>query len=168
MLRLGWGIALVLVLGLLAGCGGERASKPLTQTQEQQDAEEQRKADEREIKAVLTLLSQGFARLDVKLLEDLWAADATIIDENISFSSWAQYRDEHLKPELALYSSEDSEWVIANAQMQIEGALAWGQFHIFYAFTRLLDNQRQLGEGRGTIILIKTPQGWKILHLHLS
>lgn len=117
---------------------------------------------------MLTLLTQGFARLDVKLLEDLWAPDATIIENNISFSSWAQYREEHLKPELALYSNEDSEWVIANAYVQIEGSIAWGQFSTFYAFTRLTDNQRLLGEGRGTIILIKTPEGWKILHLHLS
>ncbi|MCI2429539.1 nuclear transport factor 2 family protein [Candidatus Acetothermia bacterium] len=170
MLRFRWGILLVLLLvtGLLSGCGGERQPSSASSPSPTQDAEEQKKADERAIKAVLTLLTQGFARLDVKLLEDLWAPDATIIENNISFSSWAQYREEHLKPELALYSNEDSEWVIANAYVQIEGSIAWGQFSTFYAFTRLTDNQRLLGEGRGTIILIKTPEGWKILHLHLS
>ncbi|MCS6902871.1 MAG: nuclear transport factor 2 family protein [Candidatus Bipolaricaulota bacterium] len=164
-------LLLLAAIGLITGCTGERQPPSISSSepaQQEQDAEEQRKADEREIKAVLTLLTQGFARLDVQLLEDLWASDATIIEDTISFSSWAQYRDQHLKPEMALYSKEDSEWVIANAHMEIEGTLAWGQFHIFYAFTRLVDNQRLLGEGRGTIVLIKTPQGWKILHLHLS
>ncbi|MCS6937016.1 MAG: nuclear transport factor 2 family protein [Candidatus Bipolaricaulota bacterium] len=163
-------VLLLAAIGLIAGCTAERPASPVSSApaHQEQDPEEQRKADERAIKAVLTLLSQGFARLDVSKLEDLWAPTATIIDDNISFSSWEQYRDQHLKPELALYSSEDSEWVIANAQMEIEGTLAWGQFHIFYAFTRLVDNQRIFGEGRGTIIFIKTSEGWKILHLHLS
>ncbi len=163
---LGIAIFLVLSTGLL-GCGGERQARtePAPQAKE---TEEQRKADERAIEALLTQLSQGFARLNIELLEVLWSPEATIIEGAHSYNSWAQYRDEHLRPELALYASQDSEWVIANSYVQIEGSIAWGQFSTFYAFTRLLDNQRVLGEGRGTVILIKTPEGWKIIHLHLS
>lgn len=169
-LRSFWGIAVFLVLSTgLLGCGGERQPSAGTELAPQaKDTEEQRKEDERAIKAVLTQLAQGFARLNTELLEELWDPEATIIEGTASFASWVQYRDEHLRPQLALYSSQDSEWVIANAYIRIEGSMAWGEFSTFYAFTRLLDNQRLLGEGRGTVIFIKRQEGWKIVHLHLS
>lgn len=156
---------LLAVLGILLGCNGGRKPPADTAPQTEQKLKE-REAETRAIEAVLSQMSQGFARGKLELLENIWAPQATIFEQGRGFRSWEEYRDDHLEAEFA--GLAESEWVMGNVIMQIEGHVAWVEFSTHFAATRHSDNQRIFSEGRGTAILLKTKEGWRIAHLHLS
>ncbi len=77
---------------------------------------------------------------------------------------WADYRDNHLGPELE--SFENFEYRFYSVQPQVRGDVAWSSFRYDLA----VDTQRGHleREGRGTAVLERRDGRWLIVHLHTS
>ena len=77
---------------------------------------------------------------------------------------WADYRDNHLGPELE--SFENFEYRFYSVEPQVRGDVAWSSFRYDLA----VDTERGHidREGRGTAVLEKRDGRWLIVHLHTS
>ena len=77
---------------------------------------------------------------------------------------WADYRDNHLGPELE--SFENFEYRFYSVEPQVRGDVAWSSFRYDLA----VDTQRGHleREGRGTAVLERRDGRWLIVHLHTS
>ena len=77
---------------------------------------------------------------------------------------WADYRDNHLGPELEMF--ENFEYRFYAVEPQVRGDVAWSSFRYDLA----VDTQRGHleREGRGTAVLERRDGRWLIVHLHTS
>ncbi len=77
---------------------------------------------------------------------------------------WADYRDNHLGPELEMF--ENFEYRFYNVEPQVRGDVAWSSFR----YDLSVDTQRGHleREGRGTAVLERRDGRWLIVHLHTS
>ena len=77
---------------------------------------------------------------------------------------WADYRDNHLGPELEMF--ENFEYRFYSVEPQVRGDVAWSSFRYDLA----VDTQRGHleREGRGTAVLERRDGRWLIVHLHTS
>ncbi len=77
---------------------------------------------------------------------------------------WADYRDNHLGPELE--SFENFEYRFYGVEPQVRDDVAWASFRYDLA----VDTQRGHleREGRGTAVLERRDGRWLIVHLHTS
>lgn len=86
-----------------------------------------------------------------------------ILTDDATTHGWAEYRDQYLKPELALYSG--LRYAHTRVEPVVRGNVAW------VAFRRELSSSAAGAEpvqGRGTAVLEKRDGGWVIVHLHMS
>ncbi len=77
---------------------------------------------------------------------------------------WADYRDNHLAPELE--SFENLQYRYYSIEPQIRGDVAWSAFR----YDLSVDTSRGHTEieGRGTAVLEKANGRWQIVHMHTS
>jgi ketosteroid isomerase-like protein len=87
-----------------------------------------------------------------------------ILTDTATTHGWPEYRDQHLKPELARYTN--LRFVHAAVEAQVRGTVAW------VAFRQQLSGETAKGPtqvtGRGTAVLEKRDGRWIIVHLHVS
>lgn len=107
------------------------------------------------INRVLDSYHSAAARGDWETYFDLMSEDGVFIGTDAS-ERWT-------KPQFRLYSSGSNGWVYTpqsrNVNLTPDGASAW--------FDEALLSQ-SFGTSRGTGVLIKTAQGWKISQYHLT
>ena len=77
---------------------------------------------------------------------------------------WADYRDNHLKGELADLAKV--RFRLSGYRIQMNGGLAGVSFD-FFILPRT-GPERDFGSGRGTAVLVRTDSGWKLKQLHTS
>lgn len=77
---------------------------------------------------------------------------------------WADYRDNHLKGELADLAKV--RFKLDDYRMQVDGDLAYASF-TFHIVPKT-GPEKDFGKGHATAVLVKTPGGWKLRHLHTS
>jgi uncharacterized membrane protein len=77
---------------------------------------------------------------------------------------WSDYRDNHLKGELADLAKV--RFRLSDYHVQTNGALAAASF--VYNVLPKTGPEQNFGSGRGTAVLVKTDAGWKIRLLHTS
>ena len=87
-----------------------------------------------------------------------------ILTDTATTHGWTEYRDRHLKPELARYTNLKFEHTAVEAQ--VRDSVAW------VAFRRAVSGDTENGQtqsiGRGTAVLEKSNGKWLIVHLHVS
>lgn len=103
--------------------------------------------------------ARDVAGLDTIFAHDGWVR---IIEGAGVNNGWVDYRDNHLKPELA----ELGNLRYFDVEPQVRGNVAWAAFRYDLA----VDTPRGHVEveGRGTAILEKRANRWLIVHLHTS
>ncbi len=77
---------------------------------------------------------------------------------------WDEYRDHHLKPELQAFNN--LQYRFFAIEPQVRGDIAFSAFR--YELSAVTESRRIEIEGRGTAILEKSGEGWKIVHMHTS
>ncbi len=77
---------------------------------------------------------------------------------------WVDYRDNHLKAELADLAKV--RFRLSGYQIRVNGSLAAVSFS--FAILPRTGPERDFGSGRGTAVLVHTDSGWKLQQLHTS
>ena len=122
--------------------------------------------DAASIEAWLKGYDAAFLSKDLNRIAAFYHPDVTIYEGAGINNGWADYRDRHLGPELKAF--ENLEFAHSGTKVTVlpggESAYAISRYTIKAKMgDRMLDN-----EGLETLLLIRTPEGWKIRHSHTS
>jgi ketosteroid isomerase-like protein len=123
-------------------------------------------SDASSIEALLKAYDAAFLSKDVNKIAAFYHPDVTIYEGAGVNNGWIDYRDRHLGPELKAF--ENLEFAHSDTKVTVlpggESAYATSRYTIKAKMgDRMLDN-----EGLETLLLMKTPEGWKIRHSHTS
>lgn len=118
------------------------------------------------VAAVLNNNARGFETGDLKLLDTLWAHDdrVTVFESGHANYGWVDYRDHHLKPEIA--EMKNVKYRLSEIRSRVSGDTAWATFK--YALEADLKERHVNVNGLGTAVLEKRGADWKIVHWHTS
>ena len=86
-----------------------------------------------------------------------------ILTDNATTHSWAEYRDQHLVPELAGY--DGLRYAHTAIEPVVRGDVAWVAFRREFSSSAAGATPVQ---GRGSAVLEKRDGRWVIVHLHMS
>ena len=125
------------------------------------------RAPDPERDAVSALITE-FGRLveegDLSKLDSFFPPRGHILTDNATTHSWAEYRDNHFRAELAKFPS--LKYAHTSVETVVRGNIAW------VAFRRQMSSAAPNGpaavSGRGTAVLEKREGRWVIVHLHMS
>ncbi len=123
-------------------------------------------SDEAAVRDTLLQNAAAFERGDMTALNKLWANDesVSVFESGHANYGWADYRDKHLKPEMA--EMKNTKYSITDIEARIAGNTAWATFK--YTISANLKDRRAEGGGLGTAILEKRDGRWVIVHWHSS
>ena len=118
------------------------------------------------VKDVLTKTAAGFERGDLAALDKLWANDdsVTVFESGHANYGWADYRDNHLAPEIK--EMKNVKYALSDIRAKVSGATAWATFK--YALSADAGARRVEVAGLGTAVLERRGQEWRIVHWHTS
>lgn len=98
-------------------------------------------------------------RNDLRALDTLYAGDSLLVIEGAGINrGWADYRDNHLAPELKEF--KNFRYRPFELEARVSGELAWVTFR--YALTADLPNGKADVVGRGTAILERRGDKWVV------
>ena len=122
--------------------------------------------DTAEVRVFVEALGRAMEAGDVAALDTLFAPDpwVEIIEGAGVNHGWADYRDNHLKPELA--EMKNLRYRFFEIRPQARGAVAWAPFRYELA-TDVADGHVEV-EGRGTVIIERRGNRWLVVQLHTS
>ncbi len=155
--------ALAFLLGL-SGCAPDDTSQGPADSPTATSAEQAR-SDSEAIEVLVERQAQAIQANDIAVLDSLWSDGAVFVFEQGGVdSSWATYRDHHLKPELDAF--EDLVFLHEGVQVRINGdmALATGRY-LLKAHYHDRDIESQ---GVFSTVLERQAGLWQIIHSHTS
>lgn len=119
-----------------------------------------------EVRMFLEKLASLMQAGDLEAIGELYAPERSVhIIEGAGVNhGWEEYRDDHLRPELEAFSNLQYRYFAI--EPQIRGNIAFAAFR--YELSAETDGGSIDIEGRGTIILEKLNEQWKIVHSHTS
>ncbi len=125
-----------------------------------------RMSDQEAVRRVVEAVATLSQAKDVAGLDTLFAPDAwvRIIEGPGVNNGWVDYRDHHLKPELAELG--EFRYRFYGVEPQVRGAVAWAPFR--YELGAHTPEGHVEVEGRGTAVLERRGGKWLIVHLHTS
>lgn len=117
-----------------------------------------------EVVAVLEATFAATESADYAALDELFAEDVTIIEGAGINRTWADYRDNHLKPELEEF--ESFSYQPREIEARVIGDWAWA---IFEYDLEIKMGEREIDRvGRGTAILERRDGRWVIQHMQTA
>lgn len=119
-----------------------------------------------DIREVLTRSTTAFERGDMAAMEKTWANDesVTVFESGHANYGWADYRDNHLGPEMK--EMKNTKYSLSDIKAKVSGNTAWATFK--YAISADIGTRHVDGAGLGTAVLEKRGPDWKIVHWHSS
>lgn len=121
--------------------------------------------DERaRVEAVVRATFSASEAGDLRALDTLYRADATIVEGAGLDRGWANYRDHHLAPELKEF--RDFRYRPSEIEVTVDGATAWVTFR--YTIGATMATRTIDAVGRGTMILRRVDGRWFVQHSHTS
>jgi ketosteroid isomerase-like protein len=126
--------------------------------------------DEASVRDVLLRSASSFAKNDLKEAAKVWANDEslTIFESGHANYGWADYRDNHLVPEMG--EMKNTKYEFSNLKIHLASKTAWATLKYTIA-ADVLENGKTRhvdGGGLGTAILEKRDGQWRIVHWHSS
>lgn len=123
-------------------------------------------ATQQAIQGNLISYHQAMTSGDVGQVEKYVVADDSfaMVEGKHTNWGWADYRDNHLTPELAGLSKV--EFHLEFKSVHVSGDMAYASF--LFRISPKGDPGKDYGSGRATAILVHGPRGWLIQHLHIS
>ncbi|MBA2702547.1 MAG: nuclear transport factor 2 family protein [Blastocatellia bacterium] len=126
--------------------------------------------DEAALRDVLLRSASSFAKNDLAEARKVWATDEslTIFESGHANYGWADYRDNHLVPEMG--EMKNTKYGFSDIRIHLAGKTAWATFkYSIEADVKENGKPRHVdGAGLGTAILEKRTDGWRIVHWHSS
>lgn len=123
------------------------------------------RGDQVEVARTLRALFAATERKDLAALDTLYAGDSLTYVEGAGINrGWADYRDNHLGPELKEIQS--FRYRPFEITVRTSGNLAWATFR--YALAGELPQQKLDHVGRGTMIFERRANRWVIRHTQTS
>ena len=118
------------------------------------------------VQEVLNRSARAFAQNDLKTLEKTWANDDSVIVYESGYANygWADYRDNHLVPEMK--EMKNTEYELSDIRAHVSGNTAWATFK--YRISADHQGKHVSGVGLGTAVLEQKSNQWKIVHWHSS
>lgn len=145
-------LMLVLLVAALGSATAAYAADPTT--------------DENAVRDVLIAYHVALTSGDIKEVELLVVTDQRflMVEGKHTNLGWADYRDNHLTPELADLTKVDLTLDIR--EILVDGDLAFASFT--YAITPKGDPEKNYGSARATAILVRENGAWLIRLMHTS
>lgn len=121
--------------------------------------------DRAAVQELIVRMGEGIQAGSFAAVDSLFPARGLhILTDTLTLHGWAEYRDQHLKPEVARFS--DLSFRHTAVEAVVRGDVAWVAF-------RQLINGTPSGDapavnGRATAVLERREGRWLIVHLHVS
>lgn len=126
--------------------------------------------DEAAVRDVLLRSASSFAKNDLAEAAKVWAIDESLIifESGHANYGWADYRDNHLVPEMG--EMKNTKYEFNDIKIQLAGKTAWAtlKYTISADVTENGKPRHIDGGGLGTAILEKRDGQWRIVHWHSS
>jgi len=118
------------------------------------------------VRAVIEEVAAGMQAGDFASLDTLFTdgRGLHIIEGAGVNHGWADYRDNHLAPELEGFDNFSYRWFAI--EPLVDGNAAWAAFR--YELAADTESAHVEVEGRGTIVLQRRDGRWRVVHLHTS
>ncbi len=122
--------------------------------------------DEHLVTGVIEALAAHSQARNLAGLDTLYAPDAwvRIVEGSGVNRGWADYRDNHLGPELREF--QNFRYRYYEIEPQVRGTVAWASFR--YELIADTPQGHVEVEGRGTAVLEKRDGRWLVVHTHTS
>ncbi len=122
--------------------------------------------DDGAVRDVLMRHAAAVERTDMEAISKLWLNDesVTVIENGHANYGWADYRDNHLGPEMK--GMKNVKYALSDIRVNTSGHLAWATFK--YSITADFRERHIESGGMGTAVLQHGPNGWQIAHWHTS
>jgi len=163
-------LALVLAMPLSACSNGTEHMADSDQHNEDADVKPVNMSTERQnVEQILTNYSKQITAKNLGAMEPFVFTEGnqfTIFEGKGTNTGWADYRDNHLAPELANEDLVFTKYDFINFNTNVSGDVAAITFSIDAAYEYKGEGSAHMG--RGTAILRKVGGDWKIAHLHTS
>jgi ketosteroid isomerase-like protein len=118
--------------------------------------------DRTAVQQLITRFGERIQAGDVDAIAALFPARGVhILTDDATTHGWAEYRDDHLRPEMARH---EGHYVHTAVEAVVRENVAWVAFRREFG---LPDGPGQVS-GRGTAVLEKRDEAWIIVHLHMS
>lgn len=122
--------------------------------------------DAASIEAWLKGYDAAFIAKDLAKLATFYHPDVTIYEGTGINNGWADYRDRHLGPELKAFQNLEFSHTDTKVTMMPGGESAYATSR--YTIKAKMGERMLDSEGLETLMLVTTPEGWKIRHSHTS
>jgi ketosteroid isomerase-like protein len=127
-------------------------------------------SDEAAIREALLKSASTFEKNDLLGAASVWANDEslTIFESGHANYGWADYRDNHLVPEMG--EMKHTKYAFGDIKIHLAGKTAWATLK-YTISADVLDNGKVRhvdGGGLGTAVLEKRDGQWRIVHWHSS
>jgi hypothetical protein len=122
--------------------------------------------DEPAVQEALLKTASSFEKSDLAQAAKVWIDDdsLTVFESGHANYGWADYRDNHLGPEMR--EMKNTKYTLSDIRIRMAGMTAWATFK--YAISADIGTRHVDGAGLGTAILEKRGQDWRIVHWHSS
>lgn len=122
-------------------------------------------AEERRVTSTIEAVFRAAESGDLAALDSLYAgAQLTVIESTGINRGWADFRDNHLAPELK--KLKNFRYRPFEIEPHVSGSTAWAIFR--YDLTGDLDGRALDQVGRGTAVLEKKGSRWVVRHTHTA
>ncbi|MBC5810891.1 MAG: nuclear transport factor 2 family protein [Candidatus Eremiobacteraeota bacterium] len=121
-------------------------------------------SDNAKVKAQLVASARAFERHDLTTLAKVFVNDRslTIYEGGEVNTGWIDYRDNHLKPELAEIKSV--RYTLSSIVSHVDDNTAWATFN--YHIVGSTAKRKFDSRGIGTAVLLRVKDTWRIVHWH--
>ena len=123
-------------------------------------------SDAASVEAWLKGYDAAFLAKDLDRLATFYHPDVTIFEGTGINNGWADYRDRHLGPELKAFSNLQFAHTETKVTLMPGGQSAYATSR--YTIKAKMGERDLDSEGLETLMLVRTPDGWKIRHSHTS
>jgi uncharacterized protein YcnI len=151
------------VTGWVEPAGGKRPG-PVTKLAEA--SAQAGGSDAAAIEAWLKGYDAAFVAKDLAKLATFYHPDVTIYEGAGINNGWVDYRDRHLGLELKAFENLEFSHSETKVTLMPGGASAYATSR--YSIKAKMGERQLDSEGLETLMLVKTPDGWKIRHSHTS
>lgn len=127
-------------------------------------------SDEGAIRAALLKSASTFEKNDLPGASSVWATDEslTIFESGHANYAWADYRDNHLVPEMG--EMKNTKYDFSDMKIHVAGKTAW--VTLKYSISADVPENGKMrhvdGGGLGTAVLENRAGQWRIVHWHSS
>ena len=126
--------------------------------------------DEAAVRDILLKSALSFEKNDMVMATKVWVNDETltVFESGHANYGWADYRDNHLGPEMA--EMKNTKYAFTDIKIHLAGKSAWATFK--YTISADVPDKGKTrhfdGAGLGTAVLEQRSGRWQIVHWHSS